>query len=64
MIFITHPKHGAHNINSGQLEEHLKNGWKVSTPEEWISEKVDPDKPKRGRPAKAVEERKEQIGKK
>lgn len=54
MIFITHPKHGAHNINSGQLDEHLKNGWKVSTPEEWISAKVDveSDKPKRGRPAK------------
>ena len=37
MAFMTHPKHGATMTND--VAEHEKNGWSVSTPEEWIAGK-------------------------
>jgi hypothetical protein len=53
MAFMTHPKHGA-TITSA-VAEHEKNGWTVSTPEEWIEGKnagqVADAPEKRGRPA-------------
>lgn len=45
MNFMTHPEHGAHYALDGDVEPMKKQGWKISTPEEWVSEKsvVQPD---------------------
>ena len=40
MIFMTHPIHGATNVGSGEVEAHVKNGWKLSTHEEWLAPKL------------------------
>ena len=40
MAFMIHPKHGA--INTSDVEAHEKNGWKISTPEEWLALKAKP----------------------
>lgn len=59
MTFLVHPEHGATNVSPAEVEEHEKNGWKVSTPEEWMAKKTAPvetvEAPvrRRGRPAKA-----------
>lgn len=65
MAFMTHEKHGATITND--VAGHEKNGWKVSTPEEWIAGKRDevvideqdqtehePMPKKRGRPFKVA----------
>lgn len=38
MTFMTHPEHGA--TNTQDVEAHEKNGWKVSTHEEWLGAKA------------------------
>lgn len=60
MQFMTHPEHGAHNAQDGEVEAMIKNGWSISTREEWMAGKFSAVKPvadqpakKRGRPAKA-----------
>lgn len=37
MAFMMHPDHGATYTND--VEGHEKNGWKVSTPDEWLAKK-------------------------
>lgn len=29
-IYMTHPKHGATHVHSGQVEAHQENGWKLA----------------------------------
>jgi hypothetical protein len=41
MVFMIHPEHGATNVREGNVEEHEKNGWRVSTPAEWLKEKLE-----------------------
>jgi len=60
MTFLVHPEHGVTNVSPAEVEEHEKNGWKVTTPEEWMAQKNAPaEEPaeapvkRRGRPAKA-----------
>lgn len=40
MQFMTHPIHGATHVGSGEVESHIKNGWKVSAYEEWLAPKL------------------------
>ena len=37
MTFMVHPLHGATNISPSEVEAHEKNGWFVSTHEEWMA---------------------------
>lgn len=37
MAFMIHPDHGA--TYTSDVEGHEKNGWKESTPEEWLAKK-------------------------
>jgi hypothetical protein len=60
MTFMVHPEHGATNVSPAEVEAHEKNGWVVSTHEEWMALKSpktpveQPETPKRiGRPPKA-----------
>ncbi len=39
MAFMIHPLHGATNTND--IDGHEKNGWSVSSPEQWIAQKDD-----------------------
>ena len=43
-VFMTHKDHGATHVNSGEVEAHEKNGWKVDTYDNWMA-------PKRVKPA-------------
>ena len=45
MIFITHPDHGADNINESDLAEREKAGWRVTTRVEWMGKKHPSFKP-------------------
>ena len=37
MIYMIHPKHGAHNALSGEVEAMKLNGWKLGTPAEFVA---------------------------
>jgi len=41
-IFMTNKNHGATHVNSSEVAEHEKNGWKVDTYENWIAQKNAP----------------------
>jgi hypothetical protein len=45
MIFMIHPEHGATHVRTNDVEEHKKNGWKVSSHAEWLSKKISHKKP-------------------
>lgn len=57
MIFMTHPEHGATNVQQAEVEAHEKLGWKQTSTAEWLARKnkpVQPEPPKRvGRTPKA-----------
>lgn len=36
MLYMTHKEHGATNVPDGEQAAMEKNGWKVSTPQEWF----------------------------
>lgn len=38
-MFMIHPEHGANIVNTVDVARHIENGWKESTPEEWIASK-------------------------
>lgn len=41
MYFMTHPEHGATNVYSpAEVEAHELRGWKLSTPEAWLGDKL------------------------
>jgi hypothetical protein len=51
MPFMTHPRHGALNCTGSEVAEHEKNGWKLSTPEDWVAHKMKPTTPDIDTPA-------------
>jgi hypothetical protein len=42
MVFMVHPLHGANNVSQSEVVEQEKNGWAVSTHEEWLALKSKP----------------------
>lgn len=37
MAFLTHPRHGATNVGSGEIPGLLAAGWKLDTHEAWLA---------------------------
>jgi hypothetical protein len=61
-MFFVHPEHGATNASESEAAELEKQGWKVSTREEWFrmngkgqQEAEDPAKRRPGRPRKEAQ---------